>query len=130
DDLAALAFALAAAAEVEPQHGVALRRQVLGLAGDARALFVAAKAVQQQEAGRALAFLPAIRAVQDARDGQPVRRKGHMFSHAPIIGRLPMVVLSADSERRLITDILQALHVPEPAAASVANDLVEADLRG
>ncbi|MFI5267184.1 MAG: Ldh family oxidoreductase, partial [Chloroflexota bacterium] len=41
-----------------------------------------------------------------------------------------MVVLSADSERRLIADILRALHVSEADAAVVADGLVEADLRG
>ncbi|HVA22860.1 MAG TPA: Ldh family oxidoreductase [Chloroflexota bacterium] len=41
-----------------------------------------------------------------------------------------MVVLSADAERCLISDVLTALHVPPAGAASVADDLVEADLRG
>jgi LDH2 family malate/lactate/ureidoglycolate dehydrogenase len=41
-----------------------------------------------------------------------------------------MVVLSADAERRLIGDILSALSVAEADAAVVADDLVEADLRG
>jgi L-2-hydroxycarboxylate dehydrogenase (NAD+) len=41
-----------------------------------------------------------------------------------------MVELSAGSERRLIEDVLRALGVPEDARASVADNLVEADLRG
>jgi L-2-hydroxycarboxylate dehydrogenase (NAD+) len=41
-----------------------------------------------------------------------------------------MVLLTADLERRLIADILLALHVSVADAAIVADDLVEADLRG
>jgi L-2-hydroxycarboxylate dehydrogenase (NAD+) len=41
-----------------------------------------------------------------------------------------MVLLSAESERRLIADVLEALEVSPAFAAVVADDLVEADLRG
>jgi len=41
-----------------------------------------------------------------------------------------MVTISADAERRLITDLLRPFSVGQQAAAAVADDLVEADLRG
>ena len=77
DDVAAPAFALAAAAEIETQHGIARLLQRFGELGMPGAAARPAEAVAEHEAGTAGAF----RQMKEALQREPVRCEADRLFH-------------------------------------------------